>query len=83
VFLVNYSRMSRKLWLAFSVSDKSPRHVSKRGSSGNAVWPEHIIRSHHGSMAHHKPWGRYDARYVNPQFNQYRYNDEMSFRTQN
>ena len=51
--------------------------------SGNVHWAECIIRSHHGSMAHHKPRVRYDARYANPQFNQYRYNYEMSFRTQN
>jgi hypothetical protein len=57
--------------------------VSNEGIPGNVHRPECIIRSHHGSMAHHKPRVRYDARYANPQFNQYRYNYEMSFRTQN
>jgi hypothetical protein len=45
-------------------------------------WPECINRNHHGSMAHHKPRVRYDARYANPHLNQYRYNYEISFQRQ-
>jgi hypothetical protein len=54
---------------------------SRFGQSNSklAVAAECVIRSHHGSMAHHKPTTRYDARYANPHLNQYRYHYEISF----